>query len=207
MEFEDASLVCDLDNKILTSILGEEDDEMSEVHPAQMSETLKGVQEMYEKDLDAEGRTKLMELLQQPSEKDSVAHCKDELIQRLAPPFCYLCEDLEIQPKSRLYRHFRSVHLGHHVKVASFFIASCKLSCSSIAPENLVHYHCPYPKCEITVKAKNRVITHFKKHLDYLHLSYKSNDALASMKEVPNQKIKKSLVLKENLDFPAPKKV
>ncbi|XP_018015293.1 uncharacterized protein LOC108672176 [Hyalella azteca] len=207
-EFEDASFVCDLDNKILSSIFGEED-EMPEVRPAKISETLEGVQDMYKNEMDEEGRSKFMELLQQPSEKLSVAHSSEELIQRLEPPYCYLCEDIDLKPKSRLYRHFKSVHLGHHIKLANFFVASCKLTCSQSPEEgnnaNLSHYHCPYPGCEATVKAKHRMLTHFKKHLDYFHMGFKNNYLSPANKANPYSRLKKSLILKD-LDFPPPKK-
>lgn len=145
---EDATVGKVSDDKILTEIYGDED-EMAEVRPAKMSETLEGVSEMYDENLDEEGKAHFLSLLRRPSEKLSIGHSQRELINRLRFPFCYLCPDLQLQHKSRLVRHFQMLHLGHHIKIANFFVALCKLDCSRFT---LSHYHCPYPNCMATVK-------------------------------------------------------
>lgn len=150
-EFEITRIGKECDDKILTEIYGDED-EMAEVKPAKMSETLEGVHDMYQENLDDEGKARFLELLQRPSEKLSIGHSEEELVNKLQFPNCYLCPDLEMSHRSRLERHFKMLHIGHHVKIANFFIALCKLDCSRFT---MAHYHCPYPKCMATVKVRS----------------------------------------------------
>ena len=95
------------------------------------------------------------------TEKLSIGTCNEDLIRRLKAPYCYLCSDFKTYIKSRLFRHFSQLHLGHSARFEGCVIALCKLDCCI---GGFSHYHCPYPHCGYYVRAKARLLTHYKTH-------------------------------------------